>query len=131
MKKNTILSLIAFIVILTSCGKENATPTNELTGKWKLTSYYYSAGGPITWQNASPDSLKTVEFNDDGNLGGNVYNKYSKYTLKDSVIITFTGVTGVAAQNYSYQLKNNELILSPAGPIMCIEGCGSKYVKIP
>ena len=134
MKIYTKLFAIVAILIITACSKENneiidvlANP-EVLVGKWKLSETLSDPGdGSAKWKKASGSSY--IEFRANGELG-NSYGDYKTYAVKDSSILKFTEADGVKYQNYSYELKDGKLSMSPAGPIWCIEACGARYVKV-
>lgn len=134
MKKSLkILSLItlAFLFLLGSCDKENANlDRKSLSGKWILTESLADIGnGKGTWKAVPKKDVKHVEFKADGALSGDAFPDYISYTIKDSVTISMTH-KNQSIQNYTYRFEDDKLSMSPAGPMICIEGCGSRFEKI-
>jgi hypothetical protein len=132
MKTLTFTLLLFAGLFLITCKKDNSGGNdNTLTGKWKLTETLDDPGnGSGKWM-AVPQKANYdyVTFNSSGKLGGTVFSTDVTYALKDSITLTFTSKDGVL-QNYRYSIKNGTLVMSPAGPIMCIEGCGIKFIKV-
>lgn len=134
MKIYTKLLAILAILIIAACSKENneiidvlANP-EVLVGKWKLSETLSDPGdGSGKWTKASGKS-SYIEFKANGELGS--YGDYQTYAVKDSSILKFTEADGLKYQNYSYELKDGKLSMSPAGPIWCIEACGARYIKV-
>ena len=119
--------LVTLVIFTVSCKKDSLI--NSLNGTWKQTEYYMSIGGPGSWKQVDKKSNYYVQINKDGTLAGNSYSDYKTYTIKDSTIVTFYKPDGTF-ENYYYTITNNVLTLSPAGPIICIEGCGNRFTKI-
>jgi hypothetical protein len=132
MANSIRLLLLALVIIFASCSKETLDPNNtELTGKWKLAETLADPGdGSGKWQKVSGKTDRYIEFKANGELAGTVPKDFISYAVSDSSILTFTKNDGVTIQNYLYQLKDGFLEMSPAGPIWCIEGCGSRYIKV-
>lgn len=121
--------LLVFAILITgACKKGDDGPSNVLSGRWNLVASYISMGPPGSWVPVNKSDNKYVQFNNDGKLYGNVYSEYATYKLKDSVTIVFSK-TDNTIQNYRYMIRKDTLILSPAGPIFCIEGCGLKFAR--
>lgn len=126
MKLIAKLLILSICILAVACKKDSAD-AEKLQGRWELNQYFMSSGGPGTWYPAIKKSQ--VIFGEDGKLGGDNYPKYVKYAIKDSVTLSFFDDKD-AVQYYHYTLKDNKLSLSPAGPIMCIEGCAYSYIKL-
>ena len=105
------------------------TESTALTGKWKLTANLADPGdGKATWQPAEGKPGYAV-FDGKGKLSGEVFTEYITYSVKDSTMLVFKTKDGVI-QNYRYQLRKDTLQMSPAGPIMCREACGMRFIKV-
>jgi hypothetical protein len=127
------LLLVSCLFFLVSCSKDKSklVVDGNLPGTWKLSASYADIGnGQGKWTPVSEHSasLYLVTFKDNGVLEGNAYSDYSTYSVKDSVTLTFFK-KDKTEQNYRFNISNGELTMSPDGPIRCIEGCGSKFVK--
>ena len=130
MKNLVYLLCLAIVSLITSCEKGDVNPDVNLTGRWKVVSNYTSTGGPGEWHDVSADEKIYLEFKADGTLAGdNLASNYATYVVKDSATLTLTKRNSSVIQNYSYKIEGNFLTLSPSGPIFCIEGCATKYVK--
>ncbi|NEU07608.1 hypothetical protein GZH53_04710 [Flavihumibacter sp. R14] len=136
MKIYTKLLVIATTLIFAACSKENGEiidvfgDPGVLVGKWKLSETLNDPGdGSGEWRKVKGTDYY-IAFKANGEVSGNALPGYAVYSVRDSTVITFTKADGITYQNYSYQLKDGKLNMSPAGPIMCIEACGSRYVKV-
>jgi hypothetical protein len=132
MKNFAYFFSLVIISAISSCQKADVTTEAKdikLTGKWMLVSRFISAGPPGEWYNVPANANNYVEFKADGNLTGNQFTEYSTYAVKDSITVTLTKSNSNVIQNYSYKIDGNFLTLSPAGPIFCIEGCATKYIR--
>ena len=137
MKAFKNIYLIAAILFFAACAKENGEIIDVfgnpavLIGKWKLSETLADPGdGSGEWKKVGKKFEAFIEFKANGAIAGNALGDYSTYSVRDSSVIAVTKADGVTYQNYAYQLKDGKLNLSPAGPIMCIEACGSRYVKV-
>lgn len=128
MKRFMYLLIIVIIIVATSCKKAAVDPAHPLTGKWKATANFISPGGPGSWINVDKGTNDFVQFNADRSIKGNVFPQYSTYAYKDSITLTLTG-TNVNAENYFYRISHDTLVMGPAGPIFCIEGCGTRFIR--
>jgi hypothetical protein len=128
MKFATKLLSIVLVLFFAACDKDDAKlDRNTLPGKWKLSESWASEGsGKQDWKPVKTQVL--VQFKDDGSLAGNAFEGYVSYVIKDSKTLVLMKADKTE-QNYSYTLTDGKLTLSPAGPIYCIEGCGSRYIK--
>ncbi len=133
MKKTFKLLLLSTILFTISCSKskDKLVLDEKLTGgRWKLSESLNDPGsGTAKWAPVSANPVYYVSFKDNGQMEGNMYPDYTSYTLKDSVTLSFIK-KDKSIQNYRYKIDKGVLSMSPAGPIMCIEACGTRYVKI-
>ena len=128
MKRAIQIFSIVLLFLFAACDKETLElDQDSIPGKWKLRESYSSDGGPGKWEQSKKDLV--VEFKTDGTLAGNVFQEYVSYTIQDTKTIVFLKADKTE-QNYGYELKDGILTMSPAGPIMCIEGCADRFVKI-
>ena len=138
MKYLTCLFLCGVILFVSSCIKELAADKKmaqpaiknnvALTGKWKFVESLLDPGdGSGKWLPVQVSA--EFELKDDGTTTGNAFPNYITYTLKDSVTLTFKQAD-TTTQNYFYKISNDTLTMSPAGPIRCIEACGSRFKKV-
>ncbi|RWY47966.1 lipocalin family protein [Mucilaginibacter gilvus] len=132
MKTIVKLTAVALILLIAACGKESKFLVNtSLQGKWKLSATYADPGdGSGKYLPVSASNTEYVQFKTDGTLAGTAFVNYESYAEKDSVTLIFTATDHITKQNFRYSIKGNELTMSPAGPIMCIEGCGERFTKI-
>jgi hypothetical protein len=141
MKTLTKLSACIIIVLLAACTKKQEIINTSLVGTWRLDATYMDPGnGGGTYQPvANPGNngislsangtIKVSGLNDSDNFLL-YFSQYQSYTIKDSVTLVFKKQAGTAPQNFLYKIEGNKLTLSPAGPIMCIEGCGIRFKKV-
>lgn len=101
---------------------------NTLTGKWKLAGSMVSAGGPMYYVPAA-NKNSYIQFNADYTLVGNVFADYNYFKIKDSVTVTLTKADKTSFENYRYSFRNDTLVMSPSGPLFCIEGCSDLFVR--
>jgi len=128
----------ALVITFYACKKSaNAPLTDVLPGKWTLTQYYSNPGGGGSWLNANDRLNGYMQFGTDGKLqttirdivgGGGTTAVYTTYAITDSVTVKFTR-TDNSFENYTYSIKSGTLELYPAGPVICIEGCGLRLTK--
>jgi len=111
-----------------SCKKAAVDPAHPLIGKWRVIANFISPGGPGTWINVANGTNTFVQFNADRSIKGNEFPQYSTYAYKDSTTLTLTGPT-VNPENYFYKISHDTLTMGPAGPIFCIEGCGTRFIR--
>lgn len=126
MKKLIKIFSVTLIIFICFCKKDSSN--TSLTGKWKETEYYLSIGGPGSWMPFSSNTNYYVQFNSNGSIEGNAFSGYISYTIKDSKTITLYKQDNTI-ENYSYSIANGILQMSPIGPIVCTEGCGSRFTK--
>ena len=120
------LSIVAIIAV-SACRKDGVKGNVSLTGKWVAVQDLADPGdGSGTWQPVQVKS--TLQFSEDGTLGGSTFSTYTKYALKDSVTLAFTGRDSVY-QEYYYKISHDTLTMSPSFPIRCIEACGTRFKK--
>ncbi|TCK85577.1 hypothetical protein [Albibacterium bauzanense] len=132
MRRSIPLLLLALVFFITACDKDNLqTNDNTLTGKWKLSETLADSGdGSGEW---IPVAKKTpydyVEFKENGDLAGNLFTEYKSYMLKDDITIQFS-IDEDRKQEYRYSIINGVLSMSPSYPMLCIEACGTRYIKV-
>ncbi|PJJ79874.1 hypothetical protein [Mucilaginibacter auburnensis] len=141
MKKLLTLSLLLLTISITSCEKQSAGEEKmtkgvialnkqDLIGRWKVTSYFISEGGPGSWKNAPTNQTVYDEFKADGTLGGNsLANTYSTFVIKDNTTVSLKEKNSDVVQNYSCKIEGDTMTLTPTGPNICVEGCATKYIK--
>ncbi|RYE27194.1 MAG: hypothetical protein EOP42_19565 [Sphingobacteriaceae bacterium] len=127
MRKLFVIMIFTFTIFLAACKKGNNS--NALVGKWRETAYYLSIGGPGYWTSVSTKDNTYIMFNQNGALTGTYYPGSAHYEIKDSVTVTIYDQNG-KYENYHYEIINGVLTLSPSGPIICIEGCATRYIKV-
>ena len=128
--KRSILFLLAIIVLSVACQKSDTVPATGFTGKWKLAATKISPGGPVNWTPVANNENKYVQFNSSGTIESNtdLFNKYNKYVIKDSVTVMVSKNDTI--QNFRYKFTAlDTIVVSPAGPIFCIEGCEFKFAR--
>ncbi|RFZ85844.1 hypothetical protein DYU05_09720 [Mucilaginibacter terrenus] len=140
MKTLVKLTACLLIVLLAACTKEKVEADKPLAGTWQLNAAYTDPGdGSGKYVPVSNPGNNKLTFKSDGKLevsGLNnsdnfllYFSAYSTYTVKDSTTLVFKKQTGTDSQNFIYKIEGDMLTLSPAGPLMCIEGCGVRFIK--
>lgn len=125
----SLLLLLSVLIFSISCDKSDILKENTLEGKWKLTGSYISIGGPQEFRPASKKSKDYIEFKTNGEFQGDIFSDYVSYVIKDSTTLQLIKKDNTI-QNYFYKINEGELTMGPAGPIYCIEGCSTVYVKV-
>jgi hypothetical protein len=130
MKYQTTLSLSVLCLLLAACKKDDG-PALALTGKWQLRQTIESEAMGGKWQNVQKESeIESLEFRADGTYQSNLKPNFTRYSVKpDSSKITITSPAG-KKYVYLYKLDSKYLTFSEIEPIICIEGCSSRFVKI-
>ena len=126
----SIYSILIIAVLAASCRKTGVSvDASKLQGKWKLTEDFISDGSPGQWQPvAQKQNYDYVQFDANGHLESTVYTTYQNYAVTDSVTLTFSKTDTL--EHYRYTLQGETLTLSPSGPMICIEGCGNRFIKV-
>jgi hypothetical protein len=136
MKIKNYTLLVLTILIISAC--KNTAIVSPLIGKWRVVGYYSSIGGPPVYNAVGKDDKGYVQFNENGIMHSNVYDDYASYSIKDYRTITITNDDSkpnyYATHQYktyylAYVIKNDTLTMSPAGPVVCIEGCATRFVR--
>ncbi len=127
MRKIPAVLIIILVSTLFSCKKTGINGNVPLTGNWVAVQDLADPGdGSGTWQ---PLQVKTTaQFSADGSVSGTAFEGYTKYVVKDSITLTFTK-PDKSFENFYYQIKHDTLTMSPAGPVICFEPCGTKFKK--
>ncbi|WP_345950461.1 hypothetical protein ABDD95_03225 [Mucilaginibacter sp. PAMB04274] len=122
----TLVKVLATIIIITvSCKKE--LNYNVLTGKWRLAEVTLSTGGFPTTKAVDKSNNNYVHFKSSGDFESNSLTEYTRYEVKDDLIILYKRDN--SSFTYAYRLNNQMLYLSPR-TVMCIEGCSDSYKKV-
>lgn len=136
MKSIKILFLLAAVLFVSACSKENLElikvydNPGALPGKWKLYAMMADPGnGTTEWKQVPQEPKRYLVFETDGKLSGELAGDYTRYVVQDSVILKFLKADGVTYQNHSYKLQGEILTMGLAGPIYCIEACGTRLKK--
>ena len=141
MKTLIKLSACITIVLLAACTKKQEVVNTSLTGNWKLEATYMDPGdGSGKYVTASNPNNSGINLKANGAIevkGLNdpgqfllYFSQYENYTIKDSTTLIFKKKADATTQNFMYKIEGDKLSLSPAGPLMCIEGCGVRFKKI-
>jgi len=142
--KFTMYLAISIALIFTACKKDDdhvadntrlAKTPEQLAGKWKQVASYVSPGGQTEWQTVKDGPVWT--FTVDSNFISNT--SYNGYKLD---LARYTGATGNDTLLYIYKKGVPEsdttlFAISKITPdsltvwgINCIEGCGSRFVRV-
>jgi len=134
--KTTFYTLFALAILSTISCKDTAIHS-PLVGRWRVVGYYLSSGGPQYYVPASNQEIQYIQFKDNGLFSGNAYKNYASYSIKDNrtVVINYENTApDYASQPYKsislyFSFRNDTLSMSPAGPVVCIEGCSTRFVR--
>jgi hypothetical protein len=132
----TIIKTLSMVLIgvffVSACKKDNTIKGNAtLTGKWLYAGSMMSSGGPQYWVKPTASNSKDyMELKSDGTMSWTGNNDFKKYTLIDSVTINMHNPDSSKYENFNYRIKGDSLALSPRGPVLCIEGCSTHFVKV-
>jgi hypothetical protein len=129
MKTTLKILSVVLIFLFSACDKEEVNlDSSGLPGKWVMSESLMDIGnGQGKWEKTKSNLV--LELKVDGSLAGNAFPDYVRYTVKDSVTLVFHK-RDQTEQNYRYEFVNGKLSMSPAGPIWCIEGCGTRYTRV-
>lgn len=123
-----VLLFLALVSIFASCDRNKVENQNtSLLGKWKLTAFNISNGGPSTWQDANPSDPSYVTFTPTGKM---IFSSQNIETRLDYLITEdgkFSATRDSSTFNYWYTLQGNVLELNGGG---CIEQCSSRYKRV-
>lgn len=127
--------MILFTAGMYSCRKSADTTgkpyATSVTGKWNYAAYYFSIGGPGSWQPVN-GANQWIELKENGSFSSNFapFNQVVSYQFTDSVHLQFNKALGQPALLYRYALDTvkHELLLSDAINI-CTEGCAQKFTR--
>jgi len=130
MKTLTRLTFVLILIVLAACKKEDSG--SSIIGKWRLTANLADPGnGSGKWMPVEKKGFyfDYVKFDNNGLLESTIFADYITYKLKGSDTVTFTTKDNTI-QNYHYSIKSDTMVMSPAGPIRCIEACGMKFARV-
>jgi len=105
---------------------------NAIIGQWQLERHHYSTGGPGQWsdfvENGSIYRFSVdgkFHFKDNTSSEGN---REGTFILKgDSLVLKFEQDSEAQEYTYSVEVSEQKMILSPTGPVICIEGCAEQF----
>ncbi|WP_299535995.1 lipocalin family protein [Ulvibacterium sp.] len=132
--------LILVFSLLLSCEDDSnkeltLLETNGLIGSWKLVETYLDpGGGGIDWNTV--DNGDIFKFDDDGkyrrtNTFENIFNSSGDYVFEEGLLeLSYTNDGEEMEENFSVQMSEDTMVLSPAGPRFCIEACLYRYKRI-
>lgn len=127
---------VAVMFYFSSCEKEINLPfefsAEKLVGKWELYQFRGNTGGG-DYRTPYEPSGKTITFFSNGKLSSvNFFDcSEGEYQVVDLDITLFFDCEGeVAEQGYSMSGEGEDLVISPTGPFICIEGCSYIFKRI-
>ena len=131
MNKAILVLSVLILILANACTKNHEVPQTALEGKWKLTESMVDPGnGGGKWMKVPEKSpYEFVTFSGTGKIESNVFGEYTEYSLKDSTTLSFKRKNNTI-QNYLFAIDGKTLTMSPAGPILCIEGCAIRFSKV-
>jgi hypothetical protein len=128
---------LLLLSLLISCRKPHIGKYSDddqyLVGKWLYTDQYKSIGGPGEWEPIKPPG-QTIEFKKNGKFEGSetFFKEARRYEFVDSAQVKISPVsnsTGYIIMRYTLANNNRELQLHPYKPVICIEGCSSRFSR--
>ena len=134
-----IFYILMLLVVFSACKEESlrfskseVDADNPLVGKWQLVKSSYSIGtAEQHWQEVQDGYILNLK--KDKRFETNKPNASSGGTYEiegDKLILTYAGNAEPAQYTDRYFVDGDTLSLSPLSPIICIEGCSSKLVRI-
>ncbi len=123
-----VFIFLTLVFIFASCERDDVDNQNtSLLGKWKLTAFNISNGGPSTWQDADPDDSSYVTFTSTGKLIFSTHNVETHFDYQILEEGKFTATRDSSSFDYWYTLEGNILELTGGG---CIEECSRRYKRV-
>lgn len=138
MKAFALIALLLFF----ACSNEDKVTiddvpleTRPLLGDWQLTGSKISIGGPLPddFREENKGHIFTFELNATYRLVANDNTLISEGTFtytEDSLVLNPKRGELKEVTSYQATIEKNEMVLSPSGPVICIEGCLYRYVKL-
>ncbi|MDT0607086.1 lipocalin family protein [Croceitalea rosinachiae] len=136
------LLVICFSLLALACTEEEKITIDDaplefrlILGNWQLNGSKVSIGGPLPddFQEISDGPIFSFELNSTYRLVSNNQHIISEGTFvynEDSLIISPQNGEIEEESSYIVTMRENEMVLSPSGPILCIEGCLYRYIKL-
>ncbi|WP_343485893.1 lipocalin family protein [Allomuricauda sp. d1] len=139
-----VKALYRFFVLLfvvTACSDDSETlldlplESRNLVGTWQLNGYKISAGGPLPDDFTNIESATRYIFELDGSytfieeIGNNPLHEGTFRFIENELVLE-PSEGGVDRYSFYIELSRNTMILSPTGPIICIEGCLYRYQRV-
>ncbi len=136
MKGNLFLLVFCMILSCQNDSTQRKIPltANLLHGSWQLVETYISPGGETDWMEVENGDI--FNFNGDGsftrtNTFENKSNSAGTYVLEGDILkLVYIRDGKEEEENFSVQMFENTMTLSPAGPRFCIEPCLYRYKRI-
>lgn len=133
--KCLLIVITVWSLTFISCSKSSLSEksfSEKITGKWRYTQSYYSAGGPLIYVSTERFG-QWIVFKDDGGFTSNMprFENVTRYEIVDSSRVKFITPAiqpGFRLFYLSLDPEDNSLSLSPAD-FICIEGCGDKFKR--
>ena len=137
MKKLMCLPILFFGLF--SCGSDetNDIINSELTGAWKLTEAYISAGGPQYWVDV--ENGETLIFSENGTFNSDRFTECTTGTFskEQNELFLKYNCNGFESEleneqgfiTYDLTFESDSFIVTPTSGPICIEGCSYKYRK--
>lgn len=125
--KSGVLALVAILVI--GCnneglGKEVPTTLSNLVGKWQLTEAYISPEGATEWMDVT--NGYSYVFNSNGayeQIEDNKTLEEGTYRIEDdNLFLDFESDGEQKTLDFSLEVTDKTITLSPSFPSICIEG---------
>ena len=133
--------LIAVLIFCFGCNKTSDEPiiadASTISGKWKETEAFISAGGPQYWVNV--ENGEEIEFLENGTFTSDRFTECigGNYSIANNELQLKYNCDGFNSESeneegfitYKIEIFSNYFLLTPTSGPICIEGCSYKYEK--
>jgi hypothetical protein len=133
--------LIIALIFSFGCNKTPDEPiiadATTISGKWKETEAFISAGGPQYWVNV--ENGEEIEFLENGTFTSDRFGECidGNYSIADNELQLKYSCDGFNSESeneegfitYKIEIYSNYFLLTPTSGPICIEGCSYKYEK--
>ena len=137
MRKLIYIPILIFGLFSCSTDGKIEIFNSELTGEWKLTEAFISAGGPQYWVDVE-DGEEFVFF-DNGIFSSSKYSECTTglFSIEQNKLLLDYNCKGFESMSenedgfitYDLKFESDYFIATPTSGPICIEGCSYKYQK--
>lgn len=133
--------LLLIVALFYACSNEPSSETevfvtdSDIVGSWLLTGTKTSIGGPLPEEFSDTNFFEEFSFAADGKyrLKRESTTKViseGKFTTTENELFLSPDSESIGNElSYLFWFEDGSLILSPSGPVLCIEGCLYRYEK--